>query len=246
MVTFSKIGDFGRLGNQLFQIALIINYANKYNYEWGIKNWIYKKFFKNEIKEYIYENNKSLFNYEYYDIKFKEILDLGSNVDFLGYFQSEKYFLSSKEEIKIIFTPKTELIDNIKKNNSSLFIDDECFIHIRRGDYIDLGHVLDMNYYKKSIEEMKKNGVKKFFIVSDDIDWCKIKFIGNEFYFSKNKVDIEDLFFMSLFKNAIIANSSFSWWGAYLGEEKNVICPKVPFSDWHTFEDYYPEKWTKI
>jgi hypothetical protein len=243
MVTFHNIGKLGRLGNQLFQIAAVAGYSKKFNYNWSINNWSYKDFFENNIS---YSDNIQKVFYEYYETDYKEIPNLGSNLEIFGYFQSEKYFESHKDYVKYIFKPKKEIIEKIKNNNVCKFNNEECVIHIRRGDYINLGHFLGKKYYENSINEMKNDGVKKFFIVSDDIEWCKENFKSSEFYFSKNNIDIEDLFFMSLFKNIIIANSSFSWWGAYLGENKKTICPDVPFKDWSNFEDYYPKTWKKI
>lgn len=244
MVTFSNLGKFGRLGNQLFQIAVLIGYSKRFNYEFCLNNWLYSNFFTEYFTEINIQNQ---IKYEYFESQFLEIKDMGPNVDFLGYFQSEKYFANFKSDVKKILQPKKELIDDILKNKNLSIKDDDCFIHVRRGDYLNLGHFIGIDYYIVSIKKMKyENGVNRFFIFSDDIEWCEKNFNGTEFFFIKNQAEISDLLLMTVFKNAIIANSSFSWWGAYLGCEKNVICPLVPFKDWKNCDDYYPSVWYKI
>lgn len=244
MVTFSDLGKFGRLGNQLFQIAVMIGYSKKYNYEFGLNNWVYINFFNGLFSKNFTENQ---IKYQYFDSDFLEVTDLGPNVDFKGYFQSEKYFEKFKLDVKKILQPKKEFIDNILKNNNLSIKDDDCFIHVRRGDYMSIGHFLGIDYYIDAINRMKnENSVNRFFIFSDDLTWCEQNFIGQDFQFIRNQNDISDLSLMTLFKNAIIANSSFSWWGAYLGNEKKVICPSIPFKNWKNCNDYYPQIWTKI
>ena len=257
MVTFSKLGEFGRLGNQLFQISILIGYSKRYKCKWGINNWEYRKFFKYNFPFY---NQKSINKYVYYNFEHKDVPNLGENVDFLGYFQSEKYFENCKNEIQKIFTPKEYIIKKIKEKSNIKFGEKECAIHVRRGDYVQSNNFIGKEYYTKAIKRAKYEGVEKFYILSDEISWCKDNFIGKEFNFinlknnnlilSKNRYnddinDIEDLFFITLFKNVIIANSSFSWWGAYLGCKKKVFCPLKPFEK-DNLSTYYPEKWIKI
>jgi hypothetical protein len=244
MVSFSKIGSFGRLGNQLFQIANLVSYSKKNNCEWTLPQWEYEEHFNEKFKKT--HHTKTNNQFKYLGTEYKKIPDMGCSVDFYGYFQSEKYFEDYKDEIKKIFTPKTFYLNKIKNTNNINFDSTECVIHVRRGDYLKLKHFLGIEYYTKSIEKMKSRGVTKFFVVSDDIVWCEKNFKDSNFQFIKNNTDIEDLFLMTMFKNIIIANSSFSWWGAYLGERKNVICPKTPFRDWKSFDDYYPNDWEKV
>lgn len=176
---------------------------------------------------------------------------------FDGYFQSHKYLEPIRETLLTEITPKEsidnkykDLILNIENNNS-------VSIHIRRGDYISDKNNKDyqtfgLEYYKNAIGLIKKKvNNPKFFIFSDDIDWVKDNFKNEEFVFvsNSNTKDYEELILMSKCKHNIIANSSFSFWGAWLNQnsEKIVISPKK----WcHKFikeySDLIPNEWIKI
>lgn len=145
------------------------------------------------------------------------------------------------------------MIDIIKSCNA-------VSLHIRRGDYISnattntIHGTCNLDYYKRAVEYIKKNSVSPiFFIFSDDIDWVKDNLHLNEkhYYIDWNNADTnyEDMRLMSLCKHNVIANSSFSWWGAWLNNnpKKIVIAPQKWFNDskLNTF-DVIPEKRIKI
>lgn len=126
---------------------------------------------------------------------------------------------------------------------------ESCAVHIRRGDYVNINGCIDMTYYEEAMEVMreKKKGCT-FVFFSDDIEWVKQHFSNTEnVIFFDEKIDISDLeefYIMSYCKNQIIANSSFSWWAAYLNaaEDKIVVAPEV--EKWSG--DFYPEKRIKL
>ena len=105
----------------------------------------------------------------------------------------------------------------------------------------------NLGYYKEAIKLMDVN---KFIVFSDDMSWCKENFVGDEFIFMENNSDYIDLWLMSLCDNNIIANSSFSWWGAWLNQNPNkkVIAPKKWFGPAinHNTKDLIPESWIII
>ncbi len=116
-----------------------------------------------------------------------------------------------------------------------------CSIHVRRGDYVSIGQTHPLNphplqsleYYKEAIKIINAD---KYLVFSDDINWCKENFIGDNYIFVDNKIsslenDIFEMQLMSTCKNNIIANSSYSWWAAYFNEnkDKKVIAPKLWF-----------------
>jgi hypothetical protein len=90
--------------------------------------------------------------------------------------------------------------------------------------------VLDLDYYKNAVEKFDEKTL--FVVFSDDINWCRenLNFIKNKF-FIEEKNDILEIYLMSLFKKNIIANSTFSWWGAWLGKNNEVIMPN-PNNNW--------------
>jgi hypothetical protein len=180
---------------------------------------------------------------------------------YLGYFQSEKYFLKHRKRI----------VDNLRSLNSKSgevksfehlirSFSVSAALHVRRGDYISnenankIHGFSGLEYYLRSIKFLKKNhtGIK-FFIFSDDIRWCKNYFTGSNFIFieSAKLIDADEIYLMSICNHNIISNSSFSWWGGWLNEnkKKTVIAPKKWFSD-DSIEkhagDIVPEEWLRL
>lgn len=172
-----------------------------------------------------------------------------SNLYLDGYYQTEKYIKHRRDEILELFSPREEDLEYIKKKYGDL--SNTCSIHIRRGDYVEKqAHhpVCSLDYYRESIT-MLPEGIK-FLIFSDDIPWCKNNFHGDSFVFIENELDYIDLYIMSMCSHNIIANSTFSWWGAWLNdyEDKKVIAPKTwfgPSKNLNT-EDIIPKNWIKI
>jgi hypothetical protein len=182
-----------------------------------------------------------------------------SNHSFLdGYWQSEMYFKDYTKEIKKIFNFSDQLNeqniligDDINRNNS-------ISIHIRRGDFLlkrNNSHYVNLKeYYLKSIYESSKNFKNpKYFIFTDDPSWAVDNFVLDHPYIV---VDINlgtrsflDMYLMSLCKANIIANSSFSWWGAWLNNNKDKIiyAPKKWFKDKSICtDDLIPNSWNII
>lgn len=183
---------------------------------------------------------------------YNELPFVKGNVKLFGYFQSEKYFKNYRNEILELFSIDENTNDYIQKKYSELLSEDTCSIHVRRGDYIKLSnfhHTQTIDYYQQSYELMGKN--KKYLIFSDDINWCmeNFNFISDK-AFIKNNTDYQDLYLMSLCKNNIITNSSFSWWGAWLNKNENkVIAPSKWFGPNNLHlptHDVYSDKWVVI
>jgi len=174
----------------------------------------------------------------------------GTNLLLEGYFQSEKYFLNNKEKIIELYQPNESIINKII--NKIPEIQNCVSIHVRRGDYVfktDYHNLLNIDYYKNAYEILGSE--KTYLIFSDGLDEIK-----NMFDFIKNKKFLTfgqnflDLYAMSLCEQNIIANSTFSWWSAYLNKNinKKVIAPKQWFGPKlpHNINDLIPERWTKI
>jgi len=179
---------------------------------------------------------------------YTEIPHFDGSVKLRGYFMSEKYFADHKKELFEILGI-SPLRREIKKKYGDF--SDHVSVHVRRGDYLHLKDYhtnLGMDYYKKAIEAVGEHS--KFLVFSDDLGWCKenLTFLKNVEY-SPCDEDYEDLILMSTCKHNIIANSTFSWWGAYFNErkEKMVIFPR----DWfgpkkrhqRSLEDIVPSEW---
>lgn len=167
----------------------------------------------------------------------------------LGFWQNENYFIKYREELLQQFKPKhnyekevQELLEDIEKEES-------VSLHIRRGDYLRLNISMSMDYYKNAVKYIEgKVKEPKFYIFSDDMDWVKehLPLSHNAAYVNlhtKTK-DIDEMMLMSACKHNIIANSTYSWWGAWLGnrEGKIVIAPKDGFIT----ETMIPKDWVKL
>ncbi|MGJ0338332.1 alpha-1,2-fucosyltransferase [Aliarcobacter cryaerophilus] len=193
-----------------------------------------------------------------FDKKFLEIED-NSYLD--GYFQCEKYFKDIREIILKQFTINQDISNYTKEiKNKIQNSQNSCSLHIRRGDFVNSTNInihgaCDIEYYKKAMKYLEEKVENiNYFIFSDDIEWVKENLaIQNTIYIdSKEKrIPHEDIYLMSLCKNNIIANSSFSWWGAWLNQNENkiVIAPKRWFADdklESQSKDIVCESWVKI
>jgi hypothetical protein len=244
MACFKELGKYGRLGNALFQIAATIAYSKRYNENYCFPKWEYQDCFNFDQSNFLnhtprYDNVYNEDKYTYSNIPYKP------NCNLHGYFQSKKYFEDQEGYIKNILTPK-------EKKESGLY-GDVCGIHIRRGDYIqfkDFHTVLQVDYYRKAMSCIP---VSKFLIISDDPEWCKIAFAYDERCTVKKQGSVMDDFTtLSACGHNIIANSSFSWWAAYLNpnQNKTVVAPKEWFGpklkDINPISDLIPSEWRLV
>ncbi len=173
-----------------------------------------------------------------------------------GYWQSEKYFADVASQIRADFTfPKAtgrnaELADEIQSKTS-------VSLHVRRGDYLDLAAytVCSEAYYTAAVEALlqRLDEVPQIYVFSDDPEWARenLKLPAPTIVVDHNSgaADFEDMRLMSLCKHNIIANSSFSWWGAWLNAnaDKHVIAPKAWFGDPKLNNpDITPDGWLRI
>ncbi len=183
--------------------------------------------------------------------------DSPNNVIVNGYWQSEKYFLKYKEQIVKDLSIKQELLTGTEELAKQISNTNSVSIHIRRGDYVTHAHanyfhgICGLDYYKEAVSLIAKSNQNiELFIFSDDIEWCQqnIK-LEHPTSFVDTKSPYKDLYLMQSCKHNIIANSSFSWWGAWLNKngEKIVIAPKNWFADSSiNTSDLCPEKWIRL
>jgi hypothetical protein len=251
----------GRLGNCMFQIAACIGYAKKYGVKWGIKKgYVEQGFQANQVDRFMPDlpycggsyrryaehqrgRDETWFNYH-------EIPFFPEGVELVGFFQSEKYFQNAKEEVLNTFRPYVRWRDDLKG---------VCSIHVRRGDYVQHEGSfppLTHKYLDEAIRIMCKC-VNNFIVCSDDISWCveNIKFqenVGVTFYSQPDEWD--DFSLMASCDHHIIANSTFSWWSAYLGRNPNKVVITPSAETWfgnqagvqHPVYDLIPEGWIQI
>ena len=180
----------------------------------------------------------------------------------VGYWQSEKYFENDEviAELRKIFEKRPQDLMN-DTTSWTILQQIECCqsvsLHVRRTDYIDEEHASIHNlcsekYYKNAIDHVRsKHSDAVFFIFTDDKEWCKEQFIGPNFVVVEleegQKTDIAEMTLMSRCKHHILANSSFSWWAAWLNDspEKLVIVPEKWINN-RDMDDIYTKRMTKM
>lgn len=191
------------------------------------------------------------------DHTFFEIKD---NTYIEGFFQSEQYFKSAEELIRKEYTfrnpPTGKNAELLKKINTVNAVS----IHVRRGDYVNNPETLKMHgicgldYYQNAIRLIEEQvNAPYFFLFSDEPEWVQQNFNLNHPFeiisHNKGSNSFEDMRLMAACRHNIIANSSFSWWGAWLNNnpEKTVIAPRVWFANpnWSS-KDIIPQNWIKI
>lgn len=222
--------------------------------------WLLKKNWLTNLIRSIMKKIKIMKIYSIPDIIYDEkILKSPEKiVVYSGYWQSEKYFKEIETEIRKVFS-FPELDGKNKEIEKKIVNEESIAIHVRRGDYINhptLGGLVTSEYYTKAMEYMEKcTKNPKYYIFSDEIEWCKkeLDLEGREVVFinhNKGEESYKDMQLMSLCKHNIIPNSSFSWWGAWLNRNPNkiVIAPKKWFTkeSGYRYADIVPESWIKL
>lgn len=187
------------------------------------------------------------------------ILEKSTNVFLDGYWQSEKYFSNIKHHLQKEYLLKYPLNGKLNSLEKEIRENNSVSLHIRRGDYIsnpknrDIYIVCSTEYYRNAIEYISSR-IKnpKYYVFSNDMNWAKenLSKINNiTFVETYGAHAYEELYLMSLCKHNIIANSTFSWWGAWLNtnSHKIVISPKKWFKDDNIDQkDLIPSSWNKI
>jgi hypothetical protein len=250
-VSFQHIG---RLGNAMFQCAAAIGYAKKYGVKWGCPSDTkevprFHEFFPglprydgHEFKRFN-ATDPSQFNYW-------PIPEHQNGVKLVGFFQSEKYFEGAHDEVRKAFRLDIKPVDAVS-------------IHVRRGDYVKHSNSfppITVEYVNAAINKIWNTGftekLTKYIVFSDDIKWCRENIRdsnGFTFEYSEGRNEFEDLSLMASCSHHIIANSTFSWWGAWLGHNPDKIVVSPHFENWFgpgftgpAPKDIIPSQWHQI
>ncbi len=207
---------------------------------------------------------KTLYSYHEKSLGFHpEVLSLPDNSYLVGYWQNEGYFADIRPQLLKELEPSSapnktnqELINKIQNSES-------IWLHIRRGDYAENAQtkafhgLKDLYYYQKAlgllVKKLPSSRRKQIalFVCSNDIAWCKQNLnLGYPTSYVENKLGSDDMRVVKHCKHDILANSSFSWWGAWLNENPNkiVIAPKQWFQDKKANQEIkiVPREWIKL
>jgi len=228
-VTFSQLGRYGRLGNQLFQIASTIGIALKNNQEFVFPLWQYEGEFDNKLP------TDYLINYQEYiepDYKYHDVKLGGGDWNLTGYFQSWKYFHEYRKVIEHFFSFKKPCYNGVA-------------VHVRRGDYIERQNVhplATVEYYKQAMDYFSG---EQFTVFSEDIEWCNENLTGKNITIYPVQDAMHDFKAMCGHQYFIIGNSSYSYWAAYLSGSDKIIAPKK----WvvgEEVDDRVPPDWIRL
>lgn len=248
MITFSKLEILGRLGNQMFQIASTIGLARKHNHSFFFPEWKYRHYFKNPVPfgeqtpDFIALQEKK-YRHHGWDIGDK-------NYDLEGWLQSELYF--DRKATKEIFAFKPDFEENVLKENAHLFNRKTILVSIRRGDFVNHPLYFQLTYkyfFLGLIRNFPDWKERNIVFTSDEISYCQYHFghLKNAF-FLVDVPPVETIVIGTHCDDYVISNSTFAWWMAWLGEEKEtkVIRPIKNFNEESTDKDdsdYYPDRW---
>ena len=265
MITFTKLGRYGQLGNQLFQYALLIGVSERKGYQIKIpqryhgikKNGLVElqpfKITAAKLRTSELQTLKHTFLYE--DLAFNpDVFEQRDNTDYQGYFQSELYFKHASARVRRELRFKTEL-ETWANNTASAYREDKRLVavHVRRGDYLqhpDRFRIFTPEHLAACMNHPNLDHAKsRFLVFSDDHAWCRENIQG-DWQLAESKDHWHDFALMTKCDDFIISASSFSWWGAWLGANpsKVVIAPGKWFPDGVDIntKDVIPEDWIKF
>jgi len=254
MITFNKIGNYGLFGNQMFQYATLYSIAHTRKYEFGVPysnrssdkwhdfclpdcfNNLTAKDCTNIVQPYRAQEHNFCYNAGIFGIR--------DGTDICGYFQSEKYFVDYRNQLLKEF----EFAESIKQKAGdirNIARDKAISLHIRLGDYVQQQQnhpVCSIEYYKEALEHVPEDAM--LFIFSDDVPQATeiFKDLNKKIVYPETNDKYIDMCLMTMCNYHIIANSSFSWWGAWLSESKKVIAP----SRWFGPAPHMPKNWSDV
>ena len=280
MIGYNRLGSNGRFANQMFQYAGLRGIAANRGVDFKVPppgNYgrsdyaLFECFEMGSVKPhnfgFVEGQNVQTGQFHFHEAFFSHCPD---NVNLHDYFQTEKYFKNIEDIIRSDFTFKKEVSDSCKEFLDSIE-GDKIFMHVRRGDYInhpDQHPPLPITYYEEAYKKFDNPTVLVF---SDDLEWVKQQkfFQGDNFLISEFNVRYDhlsdnidgqgnslipfyDLYMMTQCNGAVIANSSMSWWGAWLQE--NTTLPIVAPTPWFGTtalqnidpKDLIPDDWTQL
>ena len=280
MIGNDRIGSNGRLGNQMFQYASMRGIAAARGYDWVVPpqdydhtaNYALFETFNMStvrpknigfVRGQVIQENDHCFSQDFFD-------ECPDNSTLEGFFQTEKYFKNVEDDIRSDFTFKDDYLKPCKEYIDSIETP-PIFLHIRQADNIgreQFHPILPISFFEDALKNWSDD--TPCFVFTDDIDWCKSQefFQQDRFLFNDNVERYDyvcmdglgnmqhsllpqvDLCLMSLCSGGIVANSSFSWWGAWLQNDRGKVVapdPKKWFGTSMTHldtSDIVPDRWT--
>jgi len=254
MITYNMLGKYGRMGNQMFQYATLFAIAKTRGYEFGVPyklksdnpylNFCLDRAFPNlsakdssDIQS-IHRAQERNFTYN------AGIFGIPDNTDIIGYFQSEKYFIDYREQLLNEFNFQKDIVQR-SFDIRSISRKPVISIHLRFGDYKNLTDkhpICNIEYYKEALSHLPDDLLLISFSDEPALATEILNSLNRKYFITETNDQNIDMCTMSLCDYHIIANSSFSWWGAWLSESRKVIAP----SQWFGSAPEMPKNWSDI
>lgn len=243
MLTFREMGRWGRLGNQMFQYATLLATARRRGLRFGIPR---STVAGDEYQHLALPDGFPLltadecppppcppdvpqFREAAWDAFHPELADVADGTDLLGCFQSEWYFRDFRPDLLAEFAPRPETATAAREFVATVRAESRApvvGVHVRRGDYLttDFLLVLGADYYARALALFPGHAA---ILCTDDPAWCRERFRG-AYHLSPFTDKFADLEVLRACDHVVIANSTFSWWGAWLNESpgKRVVMPR--------------------
>jgi hypothetical protein len=205
MITYRNLGRNGQLGNQLWQIASTVGVARREGDVAGFPHWRYRPYFRVP------------------DALFPDLLSTPGSRDLgMDYLQDQANLVGVEDVVRSYFKPRPEVWARLAARfEAVLALPHKTSLHVRKGDYpLHGGFFVDLPlaYY---VEAMSLT-TGPYLVFSDDIAWCRAHLPGDCLFMEHNR-DYEDLFLMTACDEHITANSTYSWWGAWLGGGRAIL-----------------------
>jgi Glycosyl transferase family 11 len=272
MITFSRMGEYGQLGNQLFQYAMLRAVATRRGYEVALPNRFkgVKKFDQVELGLLSLRDYRVLSLRDRIVTRFYErthafdpaVFEQPDGTDYAGYFQTERYFAEIADRIREEFTFRPEIEDYARQYVAGFYeegYDKVIGVHVRRGDCLNnphLFHVHTVDYYQRGMAHFYGKHLTDpkmcFLFVSDDIPWCEENFKGPVNHrFCGTPSYLHDFAVLTYCDGHVCSGSTFSWWGAWLAAppgQQLVVVPTPFFGEAFKFDlsDIVPKSWKEI
>lgn len=263
MIGFNHLGQHGRLGNQMFQYAALRGICAARGYDFCIPQsdfvdeWKDHQLFETfklphnnnnrgyQLQPDYYQEKQFHYDQEYVD-------NCPDQICLYGYFQTERYFENIADSIREDFTFHDEIVETCQGFISQ--VDNPIALHVRRTDYVSKSAdhpPCSAEYYREALSKFDAD--RNVIVFSDDPEWCKEQelFESDRFMVAEGNDNRYDMCLISLCDDFIIANSSFSWWGAWLANCGGVIAPSRWFGDdgytaKNDTRDIVPKRWIKL
>lgn len=250
----------GRLGNHIFEVAAAYAHAKRHGLRLAIHRWrTQPRYFSAWLHRFTgaIEHPPIFREPMWTDPAFAHTSIPASARRLDGYFQSDKYFSDVSGDIRALFRLPAAVEQSIVEKWADILRDKDsaCAIHVRRADYFTAEHagkygILTDVYYRRAMDAARAAGATRFVVISDDITWCRAQpwLSHTECQFVDEPIGEYALYLLTQMPMFIGSNSTFSWWGAYLGVPKQVWMPIHWFGPRgpQDYEDVYVKGWHRM